>query len=74
MPVPRETVRAVAPRDAALAVTSLNLQRRRMDESQRALAAAKLANLGAGWPPVAGTADPAAEAVEDGRLPARAGW
>ena len=46
-PVPRETARAVALRDAALAVTSLNLQRRRMDESQRALAAAKLANLGA---------------------------
>ena len=35
-----------------------------MDESQRALAAAKLANLGAGRPPAAGTAEPAAEADE----------
>ena len=55
-----ETVRAAAPRDAALAVTSLNLQQRRMDESRRALAAAKMANLGAGRPPAAGTAEPAA--------------
>ena len=74
VPVPRETVRAVAPRDAALAATSLNLQRRRMDESRRALAAAKLANPGAGRPPAAGTAEPAAEAAETGRLPARDGW
>ena len=74
VPVPGETVRAVAPRDAAPAVTSLNLQRRRMDESQRVLAAAKLANLGAGRPPAAGTAEPAAEAAEMARLPARAGW
>ena len=35
-----------------------------MDESQRALAAAKLANLGAGRPPADGTAEPAAEADE----------
>ena len=67
-------MRAVAPRDAALTVISLNLQRRRMDESQRALAAAKLANLGAGRPPAAGNAEPAAEAAGTDRLPARAGW
>ena len=64
VPVPWETLPAVGLRDATLAVTSLNLQRRHMDESQRALAAAKLANLGAGRPPAAGTAEPAAEADE----------
>ena len=63
------------PRDAAPAVTNLNLQRRRMDESpQRALAAAKLANLGAGRPPAAGTARTGRRGGRDGRLPARAGW
>ncbi len=60
VPVPWETVPAVGARDASLAVTSLNLQRRHMDESQRALAAAKLANLGAGRPPAAGDAEAAA--------------
>ncbi len=60
VPVPWETVPAVGARDASLAVTSLNLQRRHMDESQRALAAAKLANLGAGRPPAGGAAEPAA--------------
>ena len=64
VPVPWETLPAVGARDASLAVSSLNLQRRHMDESQRALAAAKLANLGAGRPPAAGTAEPAAEADE----------
>ena len=64
VPVRWETLPAVGARDASLAVTSLNLQRRHMDESQRALAAAKLANLGAGRPPAAGTAEPAAEADE----------
>ena len=37
-------------------MTSLNLQRRHLDESQRALAAAKLANLDAGRPPAFGAA------------------
>ncbi|MCY4508578.1 MAG: hypothetical protein OXG35_16720, partial [Acidobacteria bacterium] len=64
VPVPWETVPAVGAGDALLIVTSLNLQRRHMDESQRALAAAKLANLGAGRPPSAGTAEPAAAADE----------
>jgi len=64
VPVPWETVPVVDARDASLAVTSLNLQRRHMDDSQRALAAAKLANLGAGRPPAADTAEPAAEADE----------
>ena len=64
VPVPWETVPVVDARDASLAVTSLNLQRRHMDESQRAMAAAKLANLGAGRPPAAGTDEPAAEADE----------
>ena len=64
VPVPWETLPAVGARDASPAVTSLNLQRRHMDESQRALAAAKLANLGAGRPSAAGTAEPAAEADE----------
>ena len=64
LPVPWETLPTVGARDASLAVTSLNLQRRHMDESQRALAAAKLANLGAGRPPSADTAEPAAEADE----------
>ncbi|MCY4508575.1 MAG: hypothetical protein OXG35_16705, partial [Acidobacteria bacterium] len=41
VPVPWETVPAVGAGDALLIVTSLNLQRRHMDESQRALAAAK---------------------------------
>ena len=66
VPVPWEAVPAVGARDAALAVTSLNLQRRHMDESQRAMAAAKLANLGAGRPPAAGTDELAAEADETG--------
>ena len=64
VPVPWETVPVVDARDASLAVTSLNLQRRHMDDSQRALAAAKLANLGAGRPRAADTAEPAAEADE----------
>ena len=64
VPVPWEIVPAIGARDAALVVTSLNLQRRHMDESQRALAAAKLANLGAGRPPAAGAAEPAAQADE----------
>ena len=62
VPVPWETLPAVGARDASLVVTSLNLQRRHMAESQRALAAAKLANLGAGRPAAAGTAEPAAQA------------
>ena len=64
VPVPWETVPVVDARDASLAVTSLNLQRRHMDESQRALAAAKLANLGSGRPAAAGAAEPAAQADE----------
>ena len=64
VPVPWETVPAVGAWDASLIVTSLNLQRRHMDESQRAMAAAKLANLGAGRPAAAGTDEPAAEADE----------
>ena len=64
VPVPWETLPAVGARDASLVVTSLNLQRRHMAESQRALAAAKLANLGAGRPAAAGTAEPAAQTDE----------
>ena len=64
VPVPWETLPAVGARDASLAVTSLNLQRRHMDDSQRAMAAAKLANLGAGRPPAAGIDEAAAEADE----------
>ena len=73
VPVPWETLPAVGARDASLAVSSLNLQRRHMDESQRALAAAKLANLGAGRPPAAGTAEPAQRRTRR-PSPARAGW
>ena len=47
VPVAWETVRAVGARDASLVVTSWSLQRRHLDESRRALAAAKLANQGA---------------------------
>ena len=68
VPVPWETLPAVGARDASLAVTSLNLQRRHMDESQRGLAAAKLANLGAGRPPAAGTARTGRRGGPDGRL------
>ena len=54
------------PRPGQLVAPSLvlGLQRRHMDESQRALGAAKLANLGAGRPPAAGAAEATAEAGE----------
>ena len=50
--------------DASLIVTSLNLEQRHMDESQRTLAVPKLANLDAGRPPASDAAKPAAEADE----------
>ena len=46
-PVAWETVPAVGARHPSPVVTSSNLQRRHLDESRRALAAAKLANRGA---------------------------
>lgn len=52
-----ETVVAVGARDASLVVTSF--QRRRVDESRRALGAA-LANFGAGRPDGSADARPAA--------------
>ena len=58
VPVVWETVVAVGARDASLVVASF--QRRRVDESRRALGAAKLANFGAGRPDGSADARPAA--------------